>query len=295
MATSWCKVASNLDSHPKIRRAGRNGREVFLFALRRNAEPNNPIPGRLPIDQLEPWYLADQLQMPECDAVTGVTAAVTAGLLKLDGNSYIIVGWEEDWSKLRTSGAARTARWRDNKRLPTAAPSHVTAVTSPVTPSDACDTDQIRLDQTRGDKRSVESSSTDRSSLEFAAFMAQVREVAERTAKPKAKRKPPNPDHAPAKAEWFAFWGRRSNGQEPTWGAKQGSLLGAFLSQHGLEEFKRRVALLESSRDPWHAQWDFAAFISHSDRLVSVAPKQSSAGRVEPSAPNAYPDGEVTL
>lgn len=45
MAESWCKVASDLDSDPKIRRAGRLGREVFLFVLRRNARPGNPIPG----------------------------------------------------------------------------------------------------------------------------------------------------------------------------------------------------------------------------------------------------------
>jgi hypothetical protein len=119
MALSWCKVASNLDSHPKIRKAGRLGREVFLFALRRNAEPGNPIPGRLPKDELEPWYIADQLQMPVTDAVTGVTAAVTAGLLAEEGHSYIICSWKDGWGKDNGSGAERTARWRENKKLST--------------------------------------------------------------------------------------------------------------------------------------------------------------------------------
>ncbi len=117
MGLSWCKMASNLDSHPKVRRAGRNGREVFLFVLRQNAEPGNPVPGRLPIDRLEPWYLADQLMMPESDAVTGVTRAVEAGLLELDGHSYVIVGWEAEWSKeledRREGNRARQAKYRE--------------------------------------------------------------------------------------------------------------------------------------------------------------------------------------
>ncbi len=117
MAVSWCKVASNLDSHPKIRKAGRNGREVFLFALRRNAEPGNLESGFLPLDQMEPWYLADQLMMDECDARDGLDRCVTAGLIKVHLDRYTIVGWESEWSKEREDGRKRTAKWRENKRL----------------------------------------------------------------------------------------------------------------------------------------------------------------------------------
>lgn len=113
---SWCKVASNLDSHPRIRRAGRNGREVFLFALRRNAEPDNPVPGRLPGVMLESWYLADQLMMSEDEAVTGVTACRHAGLLIEDGESWLICGWDDDWGKGAVAGRDRTAKWREGKK-----------------------------------------------------------------------------------------------------------------------------------------------------------------------------------
>ena len=116
MAISWCKVASNLDSHPKIRKAGRCGREVFLFALRRNAEPGNEAAGKIRAEELEPWYLADVLQMPECDAVTGVTAAVTAGLLVREGDHFVIAGWESEWSKDREDGRVRTAKWRERQK-----------------------------------------------------------------------------------------------------------------------------------------------------------------------------------
>jgi hypothetical protein len=162
MAAHWCKVASNLDSHPKIRRAGRLGREVFLFALRRNAEPGNPVPGRLPADELEPWYVADQLQMTETEAITGVTAAIAAGLLAKDGNSYLIVSWKDGWGKGGGSDAARQARYRENKKLreddgevvmPTVTRNvtrNVTPVTRNVTQrnGDGCYVDQIRGEET---------------------------------------------------------------------------------------------------------------------------------------------------
>lgn len=148
---SWCKVASNLDSHPKIRRAGRSGREVFLFALRRNAEPDNPVPGRLPAAMLEPWYLADQLMMTEAEAVTGVTAAVTAGLLVRDGESWIIQGWEGDWGKRPLEGKERTAKYRERQRRD----ARVTDVTSPnVTESHGDESDA--LDQRRSEERREE-------------------------------------------------------------------------------------------------------------------------------------------
>ncbi|NUO49775.1 MAG: hypothetical protein HOV80_13045 [Polyangiaceae bacterium] len=165
MALSWCKVASNLDSHPKIRRAGRNGREVFLFALRRNAEPGNPVPGRLPKAQLEAWYIADQLMMSESDASDGIARAVTAELLVVDGDAYQIVGWNDDeWGRPFT-GSERTRAWRDKRRQqpsPDVTDRH--AVTngddSNVTPShevtlgDACDgREERRSEEKRGDEK----------------------------------------------------------------------------------------------------------------------------------------------
>ncbi len=116
MSSSWCKVASNLDSHPKIRRAGRNGREVFLFALRRNAEPNNRRRGFVAKEQLEPWYIADQLQMPEDDAANGLESAQRAGLLREEPDAWAIVGWDDrEWGRFAKDGAERTADWRKRK------------------------------------------------------------------------------------------------------------------------------------------------------------------------------------
>jgi uncharacterized phage protein (TIGR02220 family) len=90
--------------------------------------------------------------MPECDAVTGVTAAVTAGLLAREGLGYVICGWEEDWGKVGNNGADRTARWRENRKLRAS----VTCVTSPnVTrdSGDGCDAlEEKRSEEKRGEE-----------------------------------------------------------------------------------------------------------------------------------------------
>lgn len=152
MAQHWCKVASNLDSHPKVRRAGRLGREVFLFALRRNAEPGNPVPGRLPKDELAPWYVADQLQMPESEAIAGVTSAISAGLLSEEGHCYLIVSWKDGWGKSNGTGAERQARYKENKKL---TPGDVSGDSTGVSgdrgdvTGDAGDIDKTRPDKTK--------------------------------------------------------------------------------------------------------------------------------------------------
>jgi uncharacterized phage protein (TIGR02220 family) len=115
MAASWCKVASNLDSHPKIRKAGRNGREIFLFALRRNAEPGRAVTGVtgiLPAVTFEAWYLADQLMMSEAEAADGFDRCLKAGLLVEDGEAVRIGGWDDDeWGRPFTN-AERQQRHR---------------------------------------------------------------------------------------------------------------------------------------------------------------------------------------
>lgn len=112
MAASWCKVASNLDSHPKIRKAGAMGREVFLFALRRNAEPNNPHPGFVPALELEPWYVADQLMRTEAETSEGLARCLAASLLCRDPLGYAIVGWDKkEWGK--ETSTERVRKWRE--------------------------------------------------------------------------------------------------------------------------------------------------------------------------------------
>ena len=106
----FAKVDTHLDSHPKVRRAGRNGREVFLFVLRKNAAVDRG--GRVSASYVEPAYLADQLMTSESEARDGLDRAVAAGLLCLDDDDVIISGWDEDWSRRPLDDSERKARQR---------------------------------------------------------------------------------------------------------------------------------------------------------------------------------------
>lgn len=111
----YCKVDCMLDSHPKIRKAGRLGREVFLFILRRHRALDGK--GFMSIENVDPDYLADQLMMTCNEAVTGVTACVTAKLIAVTASDVQVIGWDDDWSREPASPAERVAKHRKNKRL----------------------------------------------------------------------------------------------------------------------------------------------------------------------------------
>ncbi len=106
----FAKVAANLDTHPKIRKAGRDGREVFLFVLRKNAELD--LSGVIPAAHVETWYLAEQLMMTELDASNGLSRCVTAGLLRIEGHAYAIAGWGDEWAKRPLTNAERQSKYR---------------------------------------------------------------------------------------------------------------------------------------------------------------------------------------
>jgi hypothetical protein len=176
MGAGFVKVAADLDSNPKIRRAGRAAREVFLFVLRRtNLQERD---GRCSLSNVEPWYLADQLMMDESEAAQGVQRAIAAGLIAIDAGHVVVCGWDDEWAKRPAEGAERTERWRNKRKSDSElAPSpNVTVtnrdaasvterhITSPVTTSDGANvskshgdesdgSDQIRLDQIRVDHR----------------------------------------------------------------------------------------------------------------------------------------------
>jgi hypothetical protein len=151
------KMAADLDAHPKIRKAGRNGREVFLFVVRRNAALDRS--GRVSIDHVEPWYLADQLMMPEAEAEQGLERAIKAGLLARVQNLISIVGWDDEWAKAPLSETERKRRQREkeNDQPVTSGESRdVTKCHAPsVTNSDCLDShasDQIRSEEIRSDQ-----------------------------------------------------------------------------------------------------------------------------------------------
>jgi uncharacterized phage protein (TIGR02220 family) len=114
MARSWCKVSSQLDTHPKIRRAGNLGRQVFEFALRRNADIDRG--GIVPAEHFDSTYLADVLMLTEEQALSGLKSCVRTGLLSEDGDNFVITGWDDEWGKRPMTEAERKRNQRANHR-----------------------------------------------------------------------------------------------------------------------------------------------------------------------------------
>lgn len=114
MADMFAKVSSRLDRHPKVRKAGNLGRQVFEYVLRANAE--NGRKGWVSEMYVDPEYLADTLMVTVGDAGDGLRHAVTAGLLVVEDGRVYLPGWDEEWASGPVEGADRTRKWRENKK-----------------------------------------------------------------------------------------------------------------------------------------------------------------------------------
>ncbi|MDQ3276636.1 MAG: hypothetical protein M3Q39_16800 [Actinomycetota bacterium] len=127
----WCKVDSDLDSNPKIRKGGRLAREVYSFALRRHGAAGDGQ-GVVPRNQLDPEYIADMLMMPAADAEEGLRRCFEVALLAVinpvdgvvtldrDGalstEPVAIVGWSEEWGRRPRTTKERKADSRARKK-----------------------------------------------------------------------------------------------------------------------------------------------------------------------------------
>jgi hypothetical protein len=114
MGPLFAKMDINLDSHPKIRKAGRDGREVFLFVLRKNAALGRG--GKIPASYVDPTYLAEQLMVTVSEARSGLSRCVTADLLFVTPLEVEISGWDDDWGGRALTPAERKAKQRSKSR-----------------------------------------------------------------------------------------------------------------------------------------------------------------------------------
>lgn len=143
--TWYAKLDSGFHSNRKARQAGRLGREVFVFVLCMNAHRSSD--GFIPAADLEPWFVADQLQMTESEASEGIQRAINAGLIRIDGEAVIVCGWDEAWSRMPASGAQRQARYRESKKNKVLTTSSDTASdVTPVTSDERAVTRDARSD-----------------------------------------------------------------------------------------------------------------------------------------------------
>lgn len=110
----FAKVASNLHTNPKVFAAGRNGREIYLWALCKNAELE--ADGTVPARYFEPAFASRMLDCDAGDVTDGIARAESSGLIRrTPGGDVVLVGWDEDW-RPPSDGKERTRRWREGKK-----------------------------------------------------------------------------------------------------------------------------------------------------------------------------------
>ncbi len=186
----YCQVDAHLDTNPKIRRGGRDARDVFEFLLRRVAIGRTA--GTVPLKYIEPWYLADQLMMSEAEAINGVEKAQAVNLIAIDAGSGVVrvIGWTEEWGRTPKEGSERTKEWRarleskvPKSREPVTTCDDVSSQPSHVTTRDESDAGEERRGE---EKREVESVSgkPDAAVLLASSAVAEINRLASTRYKP---------------------------------------------------------------------------------------------------------------
>lgn len=109
-AWNWAKMASDFDSNPKAILAGRAGRELFLFLLRRNAYEgcNGVVVVQRPV-------ASHMLQMDLDELEGAIEAATAAGLITVKDGEFHLVGWSQEWAP-PLSSTERSRRFREKQR-----------------------------------------------------------------------------------------------------------------------------------------------------------------------------------
>ncbi len=314
MPPQWAKVAADLDSNPKVRRAGRNGREVFLFVLRRVSQLD--MPGSVPVVNIEPWYLADQLMMSEAEAEDGVKRAIASKLLTIEGDKVVVVGWDDEWGKRPLTEAERQEKRRSRtKDMPSLSvtKSHDTnvtdrdmsrEVTEPENPKVTCPDshalDKSRVDKSREEENMGRGGSSPPGPPQDSNRSDQPEpEASGSSPTPKPSRRKKNA--TPLAADWVP------RPEELELGERELGLAPAQIASEAAKLRDWAVAKGEAKVD-----WD-AAFRGWLRRAAELRDRERPKGfggaragpssfasdprygRIEPHPPESYPDGEVKI
>ena len=241
----FTKIAADLDSNPKIRDAGRDGREVFLFALRKNAQ--HDFNGCVPLSYFKPRYLADQLMIDDVTAGHGLSRSVTAGLLTKTDDGYLISGWDDEWSKRPLTDAERKRRSRE-KINPT---------------SELKDDKDFGHEMSRTESDSHACHALDKS-----------REEESRGEKSRGEKKraaTPAPPGAQLGIDSFhEYFVRTHGGEKPSWEARDRKRMHELVRARGVDTVVKRISILESSPPKWpEPPWDLATLCTHFDKVAA--------------------------
>jgi hypothetical protein len=110
---TWAKIDSGLHLNPKIRMAGADAREVFIYIVLANA--GQSADGTLAGHYANAAFLADALQRDEETIRNALKRCVTFRLLHVTDEEVSIVGWDSEWRTPKST--SRVQKHREKKRL----------------------------------------------------------------------------------------------------------------------------------------------------------------------------------
>ena len=111
----WLKLDSGIYRNPKIVRAGRDARDLFIYLLCLNAEQE--FNGEIPSGYADPEYLARDMGMePEAVGHALVTLCHACLVTKCDSGHVTISGWGAEWAPAPRTDRERKREQRKRER-----------------------------------------------------------------------------------------------------------------------------------------------------------------------------------
>ena len=230
----WAKIDAGFHRNPKVRRAGRDGREVYLWLLLTNRA--HDFDGSIPAGYSDPKYIARELEMRPGLVSAALSRCVEAGLIVMTAESVVtLCGWDGDWRTQADDSRERVRRHRANQRKIIEGGNGAVTVGNGVTAP--------RVEKSREEKSITLSPVGDQPALI----------VVPPTPKPPRPRKEPTGDHAEFIRAWDALYAAKTGGCKATWDVKSGAAVKALLDRHGLTECVTRATRLFRSPPAWLA------------------------------------------
>lgn len=111
----WFKKDISFFSNRKIMKAGRDGRDVFEAVLCMNAQRGSH--GFIPIADWDANYIARFVgDISVTEAGNGMTRAIEASLVRVDGDCVRIVGWTVEWGTTNKTRAEIQKDYREREK-----------------------------------------------------------------------------------------------------------------------------------------------------------------------------------
>lgn len=144
----WAKIDAGFFRNPKVRKAGRDGREVYLWLLLVNRA--HDFNGTIPANYADPKYIAREIEMRPYLVAAALSRCVAAQLIAVSPRGdAALCGWDGDWRTKADDSRERVRKHRANKAETIEVGNGVGNACNAVTPLE-----ESRGEQSRGEERS---------------------------------------------------------------------------------------------------------------------------------------------